>query len=120
MMMVGVCVAISVWWKRSRNKHKRGSRPLFPVEESLCETRHQMMGTATIRDMIELTTSGSGSGEYVLCNVRLKTIDFDYCVHLSTTAKVIQHACCASFIPTSDIDIFATQAGTVFETMKIH
>ncbi|XP_026318428.1 TGF-beta receptor type-1 isoform X3 [Hyposmocoma kahamanoa] len=62
MMMVGVCVAISVWWKRSRNKHKRGSRPLFPVEESLCETRHQMMGTATIRDMIELTTSGSGSG----------------------------------------------------------
>ncbi|CAH0745885.1 unnamed protein product [Diatraea saccharalis] len=41
---------------------KRGSRPLFPAEDSLCETRHPIMGTATIRDMIELTTSGSGSG----------------------------------------------------------
>ncbi|GBP97544.1 hypothetical protein EVAR_103833_1 [Eumeta japonica] len=41
---------------------KRGARPLFAAEDSLCETRHPIIGTATIRDMIELTTSGSGSG----------------------------------------------------------
>ncbi|XP_049885080.1 TGF-beta receptor type-1-like isoform X2 [Pectinophora gossypiella] len=63
LIVVGVCVAISVWWaKRSRKMLKRGSRPLFTAEDSLCEARHPIMGTATIRDMIELTTSGSGSG----------------------------------------------------------
>ncbi|KAG7313207.1 TGF-beta receptor type-1 [Plutella xylostella] len=57
------CAALSLWWaKRSRNLMKRGSRPLFSGEDSMCETRHPIMGTATIRDMIELTTSGSGSG----------------------------------------------------------
>ncbi|KAL0902069.1 hypothetical protein ABMA27_000027 [Loxostege sticticalis] len=63
LMVLGICAAISFWWaKRTRNVMKRGSRPLFPGEDSLCETRHPIMGTATIRDMIELTTSGSGSG----------------------------------------------------------
>ncbi|XP_028169479.1 TGF-beta receptor type-1 isoform X2 [Ostrinia furnacalis] len=64
LMVLGVCAAISFWWaKRTRNVMKRGSRPLFQGEDSLCETRHHpLMGTATIRDMIELTTSGSGSG----------------------------------------------------------
>ncbi|XP_013179312.1 PREDICTED: TGF-beta receptor type-1 isoform X1 [Papilio xuthus] len=61
LMVLGVCAAISFWWaKRSSNVKERGSRPLYPTEESLCETRHPI--TATIRDMIELTTSGSGSG----------------------------------------------------------
>ncbi|XP_063547668.1 TGF-beta receptor type-1 isoform X1 [Cydia strobilella] len=66
LMVLGICAAISFWWaKRSRKMLKRGlgSRPLFPAEDSLCETRHPILGgTATIRDMIELTTSGSGSG----------------------------------------------------------
>ncbi|CAH0401800.1 unnamed protein product [Chilo suppressalis] len=64
LMVLGVCVVISFWWAKRRSKMmmKRGSRPLFPAEDSLCETRHPIMGTATIRDMIELTTSGSGSG----------------------------------------------------------
>ncbi|XP_013133115.1 PREDICTED: TGF-beta receptor type-1 isoform X1 [Papilio polytes] len=61
LMVLGVCAAISFWWaKRSSKEKDRGARPLYPVEESLCETRHPI--TATIRDMIELTTSGSGSG----------------------------------------------------------
>ncbi|CAK1588515.1 unnamed protein product [Parnassius mnemosyne] len=61
LMVLGVCAAISFWWaKRSGRMKERGSRPLYPVEDSLCETRHPI--TATIRDMIELTTSGSGSG----------------------------------------------------------
>ncbi|XP_014366470.2 TGF-beta receptor type-1 isoform X2 [Papilio machaon] len=61
LMVLGVCAAISFWWaKRSGKVKERGSRPLYPAEESLCETRHPI--TATIRDMIELTTSGSGSG----------------------------------------------------------
>ncbi|XP_026762865.1 TGF-beta receptor type-1 isoform X1 [Galleria mellonella] len=65
LMVLGVCAAISLWWaKRSRSLMKggRGSRPLFAAEDSLGEPRHPIMGTATIRDMIELTTSGSGSG----------------------------------------------------------
>ncbi|CAH2034939.1 unnamed protein product, partial [Iphiclides podalirius] len=61
LMVLGVCAAISFWWaKRSSKIKERGSRPLYPTEDSLCETRHPI--TATIRDMIELTTSGSGSG----------------------------------------------------------
>ncbi|XP_059055071.1 TGF-beta receptor type-1 isoform X2 [Achroia grisella] len=65
LMALTVCVATSLWWaKRSRSLMKggRGSRPLFAAEDSLGEPRHPIMGTATIRDMIELTTSGSGSG----------------------------------------------------------
>ncbi|KAI8431098.1 hypothetical protein MSG28_001154 [Choristoneura fumiferana] len=63
LMVLGVCGAISFWWaKRSRKLTKRGSGHLFVVDDSLCETRHPILGTATIRDMIELTTSGSGSG----------------------------------------------------------
>ncbi|XP_039763996.1 TGF-beta receptor type-1 isoform X2 [Pararge aegeria] len=62
LMVLGVCAAISLWWaRRSPKVLKRESRSLFAPEESCCETRHSMM-TATIRDMIELTTSGSGSG----------------------------------------------------------
>ncbi|XP_013189160.1 activin receptor type-1C isoform X2 [Amyelois transitella] len=64
LVVLGVCAAISLWWaKRSRKMMKRGSRGMFPAEDSLCETRLPIIGgTTTIRDMIELTTSGSGSG----------------------------------------------------------
>ncbi|XP_034839279.1 TGF-beta receptor type-1 isoform X1 [Maniola hyperantus] len=62
LMVLGVCAAISLWWaRRSPKVLKRESRSLFAPEDSCCETRHSLM-TATIRDMIELTTSGSGSG----------------------------------------------------------
>ncbi|XP_050360759.1 TGF-beta receptor type-1 isoform X4 [Nymphalis io] len=62
LMVLSVCAAISFWWaRRSPKTIKRESRSLFAPEDSFCETRHPMM-TATIRDMIELTTSGSGSG----------------------------------------------------------
>ncbi|XP_068633519.1 TGF-beta receptor type-1 isoform X1 [Battus philenor] len=61
LVVLGVCAAISLWWaKRSSKVKERGSRPLYPAEDSMCDTRHPI--TATIRDMIELTTSGSGSG----------------------------------------------------------
>ncbi|KAL4717832.1 hypothetical protein ACJJTC_000981 [Scirpophaga incertulas] len=63
-VVLAVCAAFSLWWakRRSSKEMKRGSRPLYPAEESLCETRNHVVGSATIRDMIELTTSGSGSG----------------------------------------------------------
>nr|XP_026500461.1 TGF-beta receptor type-1 isoform X2 [Vanessa tameamea] len=62
LMVLSACAAISFWWaRRSPKTIKRESRSLFAPEDSFCETRHPMM-TATIRDMIELTTSGSGSG----------------------------------------------------------
>ncbi|XP_041987327.1 TGF-beta receptor type-1 isoform X2 [Aricia agestis] len=62
LIVLGICAAISFWWaRRSPKLIKRGSHSLFPPEDSCCETRHPMI-TATIKDMIELTTSGSGSG----------------------------------------------------------
>ncbi|XP_021187901.1 TGF-beta receptor type-1 isoform X5 [Helicoverpa armigera] len=64
LVVLGVCAAISFWWaKRSHGPKKRvPSRTPYPTDDSVCETRHPMMRTTTIRDMIELTTSGSGSG----------------------------------------------------------
>ncbi|XP_053624958.1 TGF-beta receptor type-1 isoform X2 [Plodia interpunctella] len=64
LMVLGVCAVISFWWaKRSRKLMKRGSRGMFTTEDSCCDTRIPIIGgTTTIRDMIELTTSGSGSG----------------------------------------------------------
>uniref|UniRef100_A0A2A4K052 receptor protein serine/threonine kinase n=3 Tax=Heliothis virescens TaxID=7102 RepID=A0A2A4K052_HELVI len=64
LMVLGVCAAISFWWaKRSHGPKKRvPSRTPYPTDDSVCEARHPMMRTTTIRDMIELTTSGSGSG----------------------------------------------------------
>ncbi|XP_032527822.1 activin receptor type-1C isoform X3 [Danaus plexippus] len=62
LVVLGVCGAISLWWaKRAPKTIKRENRSLFAPDDSFCDTRHPMM-TATIRDMIELTTSGSGSG----------------------------------------------------------
>ncbi|XP_050683912.1 TGF-beta receptor type-1 [Leptidea sinapis] len=62
LMVIGVCAAISIWLvKRPRKGHKGQSLSHYVTEDSLCETRHPMIKT-TIRDMIELTTSGSGSG----------------------------------------------------------
>lgn len=62
--VLGTLVGASFWWvRRSQRLTKRGSRTLFPHEDTMCETRHPILGTATIRDMIELTTSGSGSGD---------------------------------------------------------
>lgn len=65
LMVLGVCAAISFWWaKRSHSPKKRvPSRTPYPADDSVCEARHPMMRTTTIRDMIELTTSGSGSGK---------------------------------------------------------
>lgn len=67
-MVLGVCAAISFWWaKRSHGPKKRvPSRTPYPADDSVCETRHPMMRTTTIRDMIELTTSGSGSGKHFI------------------------------------------------------
>ncbi|XP_026743755.1 TGF-beta receptor type-1-like isoform X3 [Trichoplusia ni] len=64
LMVLGVCAAISFWWaKRSHGPKKRvPSRTPYPTDDSVCELRHPMIRTTTIRDMIELTTSGSGSG----------------------------------------------------------
>ncbi|XP_072930753.1 TGF-beta receptor type-1 [Epargyreus clarus] len=61
LMVLGVCAAISFWWAKRVRKLPKRERPLFPNEDSVCETRNPML-TTTIRDMIELTTSGSGSG----------------------------------------------------------
>lgn len=65
LIVLGLCAAVSIWWaKRSRSMTKRGSHPLFPGEDSMSkEARHPII-TTTIRDMIELSTSGSGSGEF--------------------------------------------------------
>ncbi|XP_038216144.1 TGF-beta receptor type-1 isoform X1 [Zerene cesonia] len=60
LMVLGVCAAISIWLIK-RPGRKGHSLPPYAPEDSLCETRHPMIKT-TIRDMIELTTSGSGSG----------------------------------------------------------
>ncbi|XP_022832239.1 TGF-beta receptor type-1-like isoform X2 [Spodoptera litura] len=64
LMVLGVCAAISLWWaKRSHGPKKRvTSRTPYPSDDPGSEARHPMMRTTTIRDMIELTTSGSGSG----------------------------------------------------------
>lgn len=62
LMVLGVCAAISFWWaKRSHGPNKPSP---YPIDELGSEARHPMI--PTIRDMIELTTSGSGSGMYLI------------------------------------------------------
>lgn len=61
LMAFGICAAISLWWARRPSIRKRIPRS-YPAEDS-CEPGDPMMRTTTIRDMIDLTTSGSGSGE---------------------------------------------------------
>lgn len=61
--VLAICVCVATWclvqmWRDS----KRARGAFLPGEDSLCEPQHTIMGAATIRDMIELTTSGSGSG----------------------------------------------------------
>ncbi|XP_012548997.1 TGF-beta receptor type-1 isoform X4 [Bombyx mori] len=60
LVVFAICVALSLWWaKKWRADGKRPPRP-YPDED---ETKHILnTPTTTIRDMIELTTSGSGSG----------------------------------------------------------
>ncbi|CAK1554587.1 unnamed protein product [Leptosia nina] len=58
LMVLGVCAAISVWLIK-RPGRKEHSLPLYTSEDTFCESRHPMI---KIRDMIDLTTSGSGSG----------------------------------------------------------
>ncbi|XP_022122317.1 TGF-beta receptor type-1 isoform X1 [Pieris rapae] len=58
--VLGICGAISVWLIK-RPARKGHSLPPYTPEDSYCDPRHPMIKT-TIRDMIELTTSGSGSG----------------------------------------------------------
>ncbi|XP_047523913.1 TGF-beta receptor type-1 isoform X2 [Pieris napi] len=58
--VLGICGAISVWLIK-RPARKGHSLPPYTAEDSYCDSRHPMIKT-TIRDMIELTTSGSGSG----------------------------------------------------------
>ncbi|XP_045530756.1 TGF-beta receptor type-1 isoform X3 [Pieris brassicae] len=58
--VLGICGAISVWLIK-RPARKGHSLPPYTAEDSYCDPRHPMIKT-TIRDMIELTTSGSGSG----------------------------------------------------------
>ncbi|KAJ0184069.1 hypothetical protein K1T71_000492 [Dendrolimus kikuchii] len=60
LMVFGICAAISLWWAKRPGMGKRDPRP-YPAEDS-CEPGDPMMRSATIRDMIDLTTSGSGSG----------------------------------------------------------
>lgn len=66
LMVLGVCAAISFWWaKRSSNDGKGIKRApprthyltVEPIDEPL-----PIMKTTTIKEMIELSTSGSGSG----------------------------------------------------------
>lgn len=54
-------VGFFVFYCRSR-KLQKVNLGFFLKEESLCEPTHPIMGASTIKDMIELTTSGSGSG----------------------------------------------------------
>lgn len=70
LMVLGVCAAISFWWAKRSSKGDKGlkgpsSRTPYPGDDPhhrpLDDPRHPMIRT-TIRDMIELTTSGSGSG----------------------------------------------------------
>lgn len=60
-VVLAMCIGLSFWWAKRSNPRKHGSRPLYPGDDSICETQ-PTIGTTTIRDMIELTTSGSGSG----------------------------------------------------------
>lgn len=58
-----VCVFVASWCLLQMWRDGKRARGVFlPGEDSLCEPQHPIMGAATIRDMIELTTSGSGSG----------------------------------------------------------
>lgn len=58
--VLGICGAISIWLIK-RPARKGHSLPPYAPEDSYCDPRLPMIKT-TIRDMIELTTSGSGSG----------------------------------------------------------
>ncbi|XP_075991356.1 TGF-beta receptor type-1-like isoform X2 [Anticarsia gemmatalis] len=65
LLVLGVCAAISFWWARRSSKGGKGikrvpSRTPYPPDDN-GESRNHLIKT-TIKDMIELTTSGSGSG----------------------------------------------------------
>jgi TGF-beta receptor type-1 len=54
-----VTVAYSLWQQRCRRKHQLPYRS----EDSIEAPDHPILGGVSLRDMIEMTTSGSGSGK---------------------------------------------------------
>lgn len=54
-----VTVAYSLWQQHSRRKHQLPYRS----EDSIEAPDHPILGGVSLRDMIEMTTSGSGSGK---------------------------------------------------------
>lgn len=64
---MAVTFVIGFLWVYCRSqKLQKANIGFFPKEESLCEPNHPIMGASTIKDMIELTTSGSGSGTKIV------------------------------------------------------
>ncbi|XP_077301885.1 TGF-beta receptor type-1-like isoform X2 [Arctopsyche grandis] len=57
-----ICVVGGLCYYFHTRRSHEVTRVYYPGEESLCEPSHPIMGASTIKDMIELTTSGSGSG----------------------------------------------------------
>ncbi|KAJ4431881.1 TGF-beta receptor type-1, partial [Periplaneta americana] len=57
-LSVIVTIAYSIWQKRRRSRHQLPYRS----EDSIEAPDHPILGGVSLRDMIEMTTSGSGSG----------------------------------------------------------
>lgn len=57
-----ICIVGGLIYYFHIRKSNKGTRVFYAGEESLCEPAHPNLGASTIKDMIELTTSGSGSG----------------------------------------------------------
>lgn len=49
----------SYWYVQRRKRGGSGMRPFLPSEDSVCDP---ILNGNTIQDIIEMTTSGSGSG----------------------------------------------------------
>lgn len=69
LMVLGICAAISFCWAKRSSKDGKGlkrppSRTPYSEDDSP-DIIHPMIRTTTIKDMIDLTTSGSGSGKYL-------------------------------------------------------
>lgn len=57
-----LCIVIlSSYWYVQRRKRGSGMRHIIPSEDSICDP---ILSGNTIQDIIEMTTSGSGSGLY--------------------------------------------------------
>jgi TGF-beta receptor type-1 len=63
-------VVYSIWNLSRRRKHQIPYRS----EDSIEAPDHPILGGVSLRDMIEMTTSGSGSGEFLFSPINLDTV----------------------------------------------